>query len=89
MPSAHRGRGSRARRDRLLGAQVRAQLWWGDVRARVWERGRDEAGDAYTGTVWVAIGIAIAIVVGGILYQKFQTKAEGIDTNTPTGPLPR
>jgi hypothetical protein len=71
--------------DPLLAAQVRAQLWWLDARARVAERLRDERGDVYSNTIMIAIAVVIAITVGGILLYKFQTKAEGIDTNTPTG----
>ncbi|MBW3643807.1 MAG: hypothetical protein KY447_12930 [Actinobacteria bacterium] len=74
--------------DRLLAAQVRAQLWWWEARARLAERGRDERGDVYSSTIMVAVGVVIAITVGGILLYKFQTKANSIDTNTPTGPLP-
>jgi hypothetical protein len=70
--------------DHFLAAQVRAQLWWWDLRARAAERLRDERGDVYSNTIMIAIAVVIAITVGGILLYKFQTKAESIDTNTPT-----
>lgn len=69
----------------FLAAQVRTQLWWSDTRARLATRIRDERGDVYSNTIMIAIGVVIAITVGGILLYKFQTKAESIDTNTPTG----
>lgn len=71
--------------DPILAAQVRAQLWWWDARSRAVERLRDERGDVYSNTIMIAIAVVIAITVGGILLYKFQTKAENIDTNTPTG----
>lgn len=71
--------------DPFLAAQVRAQLWWWDTRARVSEQLRDERGDVYSNTIMIAIAVVIAITIGGILLYKFQTKAESIDTNTPTG----
>ena len=72
--------------DPLLASQVRVQLWWWDARVRMAERARDERGDVYSNTIMIAIGVVIAITVGGILLYKFQTKAESIDTNTPTAP---
>jgi hypothetical protein len=71
--------------DTLLAAHVRAQLWWWDARARATERLLDERGDVYSNTIMIAIAVVIAITVGGILLYKFQTKANSIDTNTPTG----
>ena len=71
--------------DPVLAAQVRAQLWWWETRARVAERVRDERGDVYSNTIMIAIAVVIAITIGGILLYTFQTKAESIDTNTPTG----
>ena len=72
----------------LLSAQVQAINWFADVRRRLVEAARDERGDAYTSTIMIAIGVVIAITVGGILLYKFQTKANSIDTNTPTGATP-
>ena len=69
----------------FLAAQVRTQLWWSDTRARLARRIRDERGDVYSNTIMIAIAVVIAITIGGILLYKFQTKAESIDTNTPTG----
>lgn len=71
--------------DPFLAAQVRAQLWWWDTRERIATRARDERGDVYSNTIMIAIAVVIAITVGGILLYKFTQKAEGIDTNTPTG----
>lgn len=71
--------------DPILAAQVRAQLWWWDARTRAADRLRDERGDVYSNTIMIAVAVVIAITVGGILLYKFQTKAESIDTNTPTG----
>lgn len=80
--------------DHLLAAEVRAQLWWLDAKqrlaahARAVTADRDERGDVYSSTIMVAIAVMIAITVGGILLYKFQTKANSIDTNTPTGATP-
>ena len=71
--------------DPFLAAQVRAQLWWWDTRTRVAHRLRDERGDVYSNTIMIAIAVVIAITVGGILLAKFTSKANSIDTNTPTG----
>jgi hypothetical protein len=70
----------------LLNAQVHVMLWYAAARDRLKELARDERGDAYTSTIMIAIGVVIAITVGGILLFKFQTKAEGIDTDTPVAP---
>jgi hypothetical protein len=70
--------------DPFLAAQVRAQLWWWDTRARVNDRLRDERGDVYSNTIMIAIAVVIAITIGGILLVKFTQKANSIDTNTPT-----
>jgi len=70
----------------LLTAQVHAYLWYLDMRRRVSELARDERGDAYTSTIMIAIGVVIAITVGGILLVKFTGKAESIDTDTPVAP---
>ena len=71
--------------DPVLAAQVRAQLWWWDARTRAVDRLRDERGDVYSNTIMIAIAVVIAITVGGILLAKFTSKANSIDTNTPTG----
>ena len=70
----------------LLTAQVHAYLWYLDVRRRLTEMARDERGDAYTSTIMIAIGVVIAITVGGILLVKFTDKANSIDTDTPVAP---
>jgi RecB family exonuclease len=71
----------------LLKPQVQAvTLWWAlrrHVRETDW---RSERGDAYTSTIMIAIGVVIAITVGGILLVKFTGKAESIDTDTPIVP---
>ena len=72
--------------DPILATQVRAQMWWWDARARVVAQLRDERGDVYSNTIMIAIAVVIAIAVGGILLYKFQTKAESIDTDTPSAP---
>jgi hypothetical protein len=72
----------------LLSTQVHLYLWYLDARRRVNEIARDERGDAYTSTIMIAIGVVIAITVGGILLAKFTGKANSIDTNTPVAPGP-
>jgi hypothetical protein len=72
----------------LLSAQVHAMTWFADVRQRLAAAARDERGDAYTSTIMIAIGVVIAIAVGGILMVKFTGKAESIDTDTPVAPAP-
>lgn len=78
----------------LLAAQVRAHLWASELQQRITTRARevassrDERGDVYSSTIMVAIAVMIAITVGGILLYKFQTKANSIDTNTPSGATP-
>ena len=67
----------------LLTAQIHAYLWCRSARQRLTELARDERGDAYTSTIMIAIGVVIAITVGGILMVKFSQKAESIDTDTP------
>lgn len=66
----------------LLTAQIHAYLWLVDARQRRRVE-RDERGDAYTSTIMIAIGVIIAIGVGGILLVKFTDKANSIDTDTP------
>ena len=70
----------------LLTAQVHAYVWYLAMRRRLTEMARDERGDAYTSTIMIAIGVVIAITVGGILLVKFTDKANSIDTNTPVAP---
>jgi hypothetical protein len=43
-----------------------------------------ERGDAIQWVIVTAIGAAIAITVGTIIYNKLQTKANNIDVTTPT-----
>lgn len=71
--------------DSMLAAQVRAQVWWWDVRTRAVDKLREERGDVYSNTIMIAIAVVIAITVGGILLTKFTDKAESIDTDTPAG----
>jgi hypothetical protein len=72
----------------LQNAQVQALVWYWGARRRLTDLARDERGDAYTSTIMIAIGVVIAIAVGGILLAKFTGKAEGIDTDTPVAPAP-
>ena len=51
----------------MLNAQVHVMLWYAAARDRLKELARDERGDAYTSTIMIAIGVVIAITVGGIL----------------------
>ena len=52
------------------------------VRARV--RAEDpDRGDAIQWVILTAIGAAIAITVGTIIYNKLKTKANNITTDTP------
>jgi hypothetical protein len=75
--------------DVSLAGQIHLLEWMsGAKRWIVGRTERDERGDVYSHTIMIAIAVVIAITVGGILLYKFQTKAEGIDTNTPTGALP-
>lgn len=69
----------------LLATEVRVQMWWWRLRRQLAARARDERGDVYSNTIMIAIAVVIAITVGGILLVKFQTKAENINTDTPTG----
>ena len=69
----------------MLQTQVAIQTWWWATRQMLVAKAREERGDAYSQTIMIAIGVTIAIIVGGILLVKFQSKAEDIDTNTPTG----
>ncbi len=71
----------------LLKTQVQIQLLWWRARHHASERDwRSERGDAYTSTIMIAVGVIIAITVGGILLYKFTGKAESIDTDTPIAP---
>lgn len=72
----------------LLAPQVIALTWWVTARDALAERLRDERGDTYSGVLWVAVGVAIAVTVGGILYKVFVDKANSISTNTPTAGTP-
>ncbi|MGH3738760.1 MAG: hypothetical protein ACRDT6_24650 [Micromonosporaceae bacterium] len=72
----------------LVSTQVHVMLWYLDARQRMREMARDERGDAYTSTIMIAIGVVIAITVGGILLAKFTGKANSIDTDTPVAPAP-
>jgi hypothetical protein len=72
----------------LLAPQVAALTWWITARDAVTDRMRDERGDTYSGVLWVAVGVAIAIPVGGILYKVFVDKANSINVDTPTAGTP-
>lgn len=52
------------------------------ARHRVRRRG-DDRGDAVQWVILAAVGAAIAITVGTILYGKLRDKANGITTDTP------
>lgn len=77
----------------LLPSQVALLALWAQARSG-WRRRMDDGalrgdrGDVYTTTIMVALGVALAVVVGTILFTKFQVKAESIDTETPTGAVP-
>lgn len=75
--------------DRLLRAQVLAQVWCLHARHRLGARlRRDERGDVYSTVIAVAVSVVIAITVGGILFAKFTDKANSIDTDTPVVSVP-
>lgn len=56
---------------------------------RAWLRSRfsamsgNDRGDAYSGTMMVVFGVAVAIAVGGILMVKFSDRATEIDVHPP------
>jgi hypothetical protein len=52
------------------------------IRARL-HRDDPERGDAIQWVVLTAVGAAIAITVGTIIYNKLTSKANSIDVNTP------
>lgn len=68
-------------------------------RARPWTRiatavrrpvvRRNQRGEVYSSVIMVAVGVVIAITVGGILFEKFTDKANEIDTDTPAVTIPR
>lgn len=68
----------------LLATEIRALTLWWAARDTLVDRVRDERGDTYSGVLWVAVGVVIAVTVGGILYGVFVNKANSIDVNTPT-----
>lgn len=71
----------------LLKTQTQVQMLWWRARRHLSERDwRSERGDAYTSTIMIAVGVVIAITVGGILLYKFTGKAQSIDTDTPIAP---
>lgn len=67
-----------------LAPQIAVLTWWVTARQTLGDKLRDEQGDTYSGVLWVAVGVAIAVTVGGILYKVFVDKANSISTNTPT-----
>lgn len=56
---------------------------YGAAKARVRSGGRADRGDAVQWVILAAIGAAIAITVGTIIYNKLKTKATNITTDTP------
>lgn len=72
----------------LLAPQVAALTWWVTARHTLADRMRDDRGDTYSGVLWVAVGVAIAVTIGGILYKVFVDKANSISVNTPTAGTP-
>ena len=71
----------------MLLAQVRILTTLMALRQRVADVERDERGDVYSSTIMIAVAVTIAIAVGAILLIKFTTKANNIDTDTPTTSL--
>lgn len=72
----------------LLKTQAHVATFFAHVRRHLSQLHREERGDAYTSTVMIALGVVIAITVGGILLVKFTDKAESISTDTPVAPAP-
>jgi hypothetical protein len=68
----------------LLATEIRMLTLWWVARDSLIDRARNERGDTYSGVLWVAVGVVIAVTVGGILYGVFVNKANSIDVNTPT-----
>ena len=60
-----------------------ARFLWVATRGRL---RADDRGDAVQWVILVAVGAAIAITIGGIIYTKLTSKANSIDVNTTTGP---
>lgn len=56
---------------------------YGAAKTRVRSAGDSERGDAVQWVILAAIGAAIAITVGTIIYNKLKTKANDITTDTP------
>jgi hypothetical protein len=56
---------------------------YGAARHRLRSGGDRERGDAVQWVILAAIGAAIAITVGTIIYNKLKTKSENITTDTP------
>jgi hypothetical protein len=52
-------------------------------RVRVVRATEQDRGDAVQWVILVAVGAAIAITVGTIIYNKLKTKANNITTDTP------
>ena len=71
----------------MLLTQVRILTTLMALRQRVVDLERDEQGDVYSSTIMIAVAVTIAIAVGAILLIKFTTKANNIDTDTPTTSL--
>lgn len=68
----------------MLHTQVRILTAVMALRQRITDLDRDERGDVYSSTIMIAVAVTIAIGVGAILLIKFTTKANNIDTDTPT-----
>ncbi len=62
-----------------------ALLVFGAARDRL-RRQDGERGDAVQWVILVAIGVAMAVTVGTIVYGKVRAKANTITTDTPAGP---
>jgi hypothetical protein len=68
----------------LLFPEITAGLaLYSAARSRLRHGGDTERGDAVQWVILAAIGAAIAITVGTIIYNKLKTKSENITTDTP------
>ena len=56
---------------------------YGAARARLRSSGDGQRGDAVQWVILAAVGAAIAVTVGTIIYNKLKTKANSITTDTP------
>jgi hypothetical protein len=79
---SNQARGTRAALATLFPEVAIGVLLFDAARQRV-RRHSDDRGDAVQWVILAAVGAAIAITVGTILYGKLRDKANGITTDTP------